>query len=79
MSLARDPKQVGNTIRMARKRRGWSQTELAKRVGLTQDVISKIETGYGSLKLERMLAILATLELELQIVPRSKGDWGVKE
>lgn len=79
MSLARDPKQVGNTIRMARKRRGWNQTELGKRVGLTQDVISIIETGYGSLKLQTLLAILGVLDLELQVKPRSKVDWGADQ
>lgn len=79
MSLARDPKQVGNTIRMARKRCGWNQTELGKRVGLTQDVISTIETGYGSMKLQTLLAILGVLDLELQIKPRSRGDWGAEQ
>lgn len=75
MNLARDPKQVGNTIRVARKRKGWSQTDLAKRAGLRQDAISIIETGYGSLKLHNLLAILAALDLELQIAPRSSGEW----
>ena len=72
MNLARDPKQIGNVIRVARKRKGWSQGELAKRSGLRQGTVSLIETGSPATKIQTLLAILAALDLELQIPPRSK-------
>jgi HTH-type transcriptional regulator/antitoxin HipB len=72
--LARTPKQIGNVIRRARKRRGWNQTQLGERAGLRQETISQIESGNPATKLETILAILAALDLEFRIVPRSKGD-----
>ena len=71
--LARTPKQIGNTIRRARKKLGLSQTELADSAGFRQETISLIETGNPAAKLETILAILAALDLEFQILSRSKG------
>jgi transcriptional regulator with XRE-family HTH domain len=36
---------IGDEIRAARERLGWSQAELARRVGVSQAAIGKIETG----------------------------------
>lgn len=71
--LARNSKQIGNLIRRARKRRGWSQTQLGDKAGLRQETISLIETGNPGAKLSTILAVLAVLELELLVAPRSKG------
>ena len=71
VELARSPEQLGNTIRRARKARGMSQSELGKKAGLHQRTISVIETGNPAARLETILAVLAVLNLELQIAPRS--------
>lgn len=72
--LARNPKQIGNLVRRARKRRGWSQTELGNKAGLRQETVSLIESGNPSTKLETILAVLAALDLEFTIQTRSKGQ-----
>lgn len=36
---------MGERIRLARVRRGWSQTDLATQTGIDQSIISKIEIG----------------------------------
>jgi len=72
--LARTPKQFGNTVQRARKKRGWNQTQLGERAGLRQETISLIETGNPAAKLETILAVLAALDLELRVAPRSKGQ-----
>jgi len=72
--LARDPKQIGNSIRRVRKGRQWSQQELASRVGTRQETISLIENGNPATKVETLLAVLAALDLEFQIAPRSKAS-----
>ena len=72
--LARTPKQIGNLVRRARKRRGLNQTQLGERAGLRQETISLIEAGNPAAKLETILAVLAALDLEFRIAPRSKGD-----
>lgn len=72
--LARTPKQIGTLVRRARKKLGWSQTQLGHKAGLRQETISLIETGNPATKLETLLAVLAALDLEFRMAPRSKGQ-----
>ena len=74
--LARDPKQIGNLIRRARKQRALSQKALGDKAGLRQETISLIENGNPAAKIETLLAVLAALDLEFQIAARSKGGTG---
>jgi HTH-type transcriptional regulator/antitoxin HipB len=71
--VARDPRQIGNLIRRTRKKNALSQKQLGEKVGLRQETISLIETGNPATKIENLLAVLAALDLEFQITPRSKG------
>jgi HTH-type transcriptional regulator / antitoxin HipB len=71
-SLARDPKQIGNAIRRARKLRNLSQKDLGAKAGLRQETISLLENGNASVRIETLLAVLAVLDLEFQITSRSK-------
>ena len=70
--LARTPQQIGNLIRRARKKRRQSQTQLGDRAGLRQETISLLESGNPAARLETLLAVLAALDLEFRIAPRSK-------
>jgi HTH-type transcriptional regulator/antitoxin HipB len=72
--VARNPKQIGNLIRRARKHRKWSQTQLGERAGLRQETISLIEAGNPASRIDTLLAVLAALDLEFRIGPRSKGQ-----
>ena len=76
--LARDPKQIGNLIRRARKRRGWSQKTLGDKANLRQETISLLENGNPAAKIETILTVLAVLDLELRIARRSKEDFGIE-
>ena len=76
--LARDPKQIGNLIRRARKRRGLSQGALGAKAGLRQETVSLLEGGNETAKLQTILKVLSALDLELRIAPRSKGDFGIE-
>jgi HTH-type transcriptional regulator/antitoxin HipB len=73
MNLARNPKQIGTLVRRARKQRGWSQTQLGEKAGLRQETISLIETGNPATRLDTIMTVLSTLELEFRVGPRSKG------
>ncbi len=64
--LARDPKQIGNFVQRARKKQALSQKQLADKVGLRQATISLIESGSGGAKIETLLSILASLDLEFR-------------
>lgn len=72
-NLARTPRQIGTIIQRARKKCGWTQTQLAERAGLRQGTISVIEKGDTPAKLDSILAVLAALDLEFRVGERSKG------
>jgi len=72
MELARTPSQIGNLIRRTRRNRGMSQSDLGARTGLRQSTISLIEQGNAATKLGTMLKVLAALDLEFRVTPRSK-------
>lgn len=64
-----DSVEIGEAVRSARKALGWSQTELAVRVGTTQAVISKFEnTGDGLI--DTLLRIVQALDLQLLLLQR---------
>jgi len=52
-----------------------SQKDLGDRAGLRQETISLLENGNPAAKIETVLSVLAALNFELQIVPRSKGGY----
>lgn len=71
--LARNPRQLGNIVRRARKKNGLTQTQLGALVGCRQETVSLIESGNPATRIDTLLAVLAGLELEIRIAPRSKG------
>lgn len=57
--LMDDPKAIGARIRLARKRKGLTQADLAAGVGVTRSHLTNVEGGNDSLSLEK-LSILAS-------------------
>lgn len=60
----------GGKLRRARKRRGWTQVELARRVQVAQATISEMERGEGgtlSVELWQQVAIVLGLALDLTL------------
>jgi HTH-type transcriptional regulator / antitoxin HipB len=70
--IARTTKDLGNVLRKARKARNLTQAELASLAGIWQRTISNIETSASGAKVDTIFDLLAALNLELHIVPRSK-------
>jgi transcriptional regulator with XRE-family HTH domain len=62
----------GELIRRARRRAGLSQRELAERLGTTQAVVARWETGVRSPTLERVIEAVRAcgLDLAVRIVAR---------
>lgn len=71
--MIRSPKQFGSFIHNTRVQRGLTQQGLADLVGTGQKTISRIENGHVGTKLDTIFSILAALDLDLQLAPRSKG------
>jgi HTH-type transcriptional regulator/antitoxin HipB len=70
--------QIGGIIAARRKSLSLTQQELASKLGLSQNRLSELEAQPGTMTLERLLAVLNLLGLELQISDRGgKGlaDW----
>jgi HTH-type transcriptional regulator/antitoxin HipB len=69
---ARTAKQTGAIIRRARRAAGLTQTDLAKRIGLRQATISRLEKGEDETKFSTVLDVLSALGLEITINERRK-------
>lgn len=73
-SIARSTSQLGSLIQQSRKTRGWSQTDLAQRAGLRQEMVSKIEAGQPGSRIASIFDLLAALDMEMTIAPRTKSS-----
>jgi transcriptional regulator with XRE-family HTH domain len=74
--------QIGGAIRVARLRIPWSQHALARRCGLSQSSISRLEAGKApTVRVARLARVLVVLEARLVIelipppLPPRGGNW----
>ncbi len=63
------PTSIARALAKARETKGLSQRELAKRAGLTQAQISKVETGAADLTVSSLTELARALDLEVALVP----------
>ncbi|QPN70648.1 helix-turn-helix transcriptional regulator [Synechococcus sp. CBW1108] len=69
--VIRAPAQLGMLLRGARLEQGMNQQELAlKPGGMSQARLSQLELQPGRLTVERLLLLLAALNLEVVVWPR---------
>ncbi|WP_017349351.1 type II toxin-antitoxin system antitoxin HipB [Pantoea sp. A4] len=61
------PRQLANYIRLERQKHGWTQSELAQRVGLKQATISHFENNPDKTTLSTLFRILQSLEMDMAI------------
>jgi transcriptional regulator with XRE-family HTH domain len=58
-------KSVGKNIRTIRHQRGWSQEDVANRLGISIPAFSKIETGVTDINLSRLEQIANIYEINV--------------
>ncbi len=63
--------QLRSILRRLRKAQGLSQTDLGRKVGLSQERISAIENHPERVTTDQLLTVLMALGAELAITPRS--------
>ena len=73
------PTQIGATLTGRRKHLKLSQTDVANRLGLSQNRISELEAKPETLTVEQLLALLNVLGLEMVIgaptAGKAKVEW----
>jgi len=57
-------KHTGLIISIYREQKGLEQTELAKKVGVSQPVISRLESGAASWTVERFFSVCNALNID---------------
>ncbi|MGN8070486.1 helix-turn-helix domain-containing protein [Mucilaginibacter sp. SG564] len=68
-------KSVGKNIRTLRHQRGWSQEDIANRLGISIPAFSKIETGVTDINLSRLEQIANIFEITVaQILSVEEGE-----
>jgi transcriptional regulator with XRE-family HTH domain len=69
--LDRLPEALRRELKGARLKRGWSQLELGRRIGLPQVHISAIETGKVVPRFDTLLEVVRAIDRDLVLVPRA--------
>ena len=67
----RVPDQLGPLLRNARLQLGWTQSDVATRMGVTVQAISKLEANASRASFERIHRLCLVLGLELGLQPRA--------
>ena len=65
------PEGMRQALKESREKRGWTQRDLASRVGLTQTHISGIESGKIVPRYDTLLELVRILDHDLLMVPRA--------
>jgi HTH-type transcriptional regulator/antitoxin HipB len=75
------PEQLRVALRQLRQAQGLNQSEFGRRIGLSQERISAIESHPEKITTDQLLTILMALGMELVIKPRQSqgpsaaGSW----
>jgi HTH-type transcriptional regulator/antitoxin HipB len=70
--IIRSNKDLGAAIRLARKNQNLRQVDVAQKASVRQALVSDIENGTTSAKLDTVMRVLAALDLDLSIISRRK-------
>jgi len=71
--IVRTQKQLGAVLKRRRRARDLSQGSLALLANLRQATISEIEDGKETARIDKILALVTALDLEIVIRPRTSA------
>ena len=63
--------ELGPLLKRLRKAKNWSQTELGRRVGLSQERISAMENHPETVTMDKLLTLLMALEAHFTVVEQN--------
>lgn len=61
------PVQLANTMKLVRQKNNWTQSELAKKIGIKQATISNFENSPDNTTLTTFFKILQSLEMKMAL------------
>ena len=68
--------QVGKVIKGERTKKGWNQKELARKAGVSQQLISFLERGSLNFSFETLMKVLSALDLQFVIKSKETSSLG---
>lgn len=74
MQKATSPKILGQILKSARNEKGLNQQEAGNIVGITQAMVSRIETGESNARIDTLFRLLAALDMEMIVKPRGRSS-----
>lgn len=77
--LIYSPKSLGSVIKRQRKAKMLTQTEAGQAFNIDQTTVSSIEQGASGTRLETLFRMLAALDLEMVIRPKTDLSRKMKE
>ncbi len=77
--IIRNNKDLGEAIRLARKKLDLRQVDVAQKASVRQALVSELENGVTTAKLDTVIKVLAALDVDLSIVPRWKARFDPTE
>ncbi len=77
--VIRSSKDLGAAIRLARKKQDLRQVDVAQKASVRQALVSELENGATTAKLDTVIRVLAALDLDLSVVPRRKTGFDPTE
>ncbi len=78
-NIIRSNMDLGTAIRQARKNMNLRQVDVAQKASVRQALVSDLENGVTTAKLDTVIRVLAALDMDLSIVPRRKAEFDPKE
>lgn len=74
----RTPNEIGHLVRDRRKARGWTQDQLATRLGVSRLWIVQLEQGKATVQLGLVMRTLNELDVPLQVDLQPQSQSGMR-
>lgn len=74
-SMARLKERIPLALLHARRSRGWTQADVAERIGVSQEFCARIERGTAKPSIETLAKLMHVLGISLQELLTSGDDW----
>ena len=70
---------LGEMIRALRLKKNLRQVDLARKASVRQALISNLENGVTTARMDSVIKVLAALDMDLSIIPRQKPEFDPTE